>query len=236
LPEGSRAHGNLQNVRKAAGRASDLVQQILTFSRSDELELKPIRIHEIIDNALDFLGTTIPATIEIKRSIDENLGTVFADPTQIQQVIMNLTVNAAQAIGNQTGVIDVRLEKVKMKAKHARLLPPLKPGYFAKLTIRDTGHGMTQETLERIFEPYFTTKEVGVGTGMGLAMVHGIVTSHDGAITVWSRPGAGTTFDIYLPIMDGDEAATSNRARSRAKVRKDPKQRRGADAPTPAEP
>ena len=236
LPEGSRAHGNLQNVRKAAGRASDLVRQILTFSRSDELELKPIRIHEIIDNALDFLGTTIPATIEIKCSIDENLGTVFADPTQIQQVIMNLTVNAAQAIGNQTGVIDVGLKKVKMKAKHARLLPPLKPGYFAKLTIRDTGHGMTQETLERIFEPFFTTKEVGVGTGMGLAMVHGIVTSHDGAITVWSRPGAGTTFDIYLPIMDGDEAATSNRARSRAKVRKDPKQRRGADAPTPAEP
>jgi PAS domain S-box-containing protein len=203
LPPGTHTWHNLQEVLTAGRRAKDLVQQILTFSRQTEQERKPVPFNSIVKEVLRLLRASLPSTIEIRQDISPEVITVLADPTQIHQVLMNLCANAEYAMRDTGGILDVRLASVIVDATVVEAPPTLPPGPYARLTIRDTGGGMPPEVLERIFEPFFTTKGVREGTGMGLAVVHGIITSHEGAIMVTSTPGQGTTFEVYLPRTSG---------------------------------
>jgi len=204
IPQDSRARTDLEHVIKAAKRAKALVQQILIFSRQDEQERKPVQIHLIIREALKLLQASLPSNIEIRQNIDTESGAVLADPTQIHQVIMNLCTNAYHAMRESGGVMTISLAKVEVDIKFVKQHPNLHEGQYIRLSVSDTGHGMDQATMERIFDPFFTTKGMGEGTGLGLSVVHGIVSSHDGEITVYSEPGKGSTFHVYLPRADGD--------------------------------
>jgi nitrogen-specific signal transduction histidine kinase/CheY-like chemotaxis protein len=200
----------LQEVLTAAKRAKNLVQQILAFSRRTEAERRPVRLVPLVREALSLLRASLPSTIEIRQYIDKEAGTVLADPTEVHQSLMNLGVNAEYAMRRTGGTLEVRLEAVEVDPAMAAAYPHLRPGAYVRLTMRDSGHGIPPDIMERIFEPFFTTKGIGEGTGMGLAVVHGIVTSYGGAIMVKSAPGCGTTFTIYLPRLDQaveDEAA-----------------------------
>ncbi|MBC8462651.1 MAG: PAS domain S-box protein [Deltaproteobacteria bacterium] len=202
VQEGSKAKQRLKEVQKAGNRAKDLVNQILTFSRQSKQELLLVQIRPIVKEALKLLRASLPTTIEIHQKLESDLGTVEADPTKLHQVLMNLCTNAAHAMRENGGILEVSLTKVDMDADAAARHRDIRPGPYLKLTVSDTGHGMAPEVLERIFDPYFTTKEKGKGTGLGLSVVHGIVKDHRGAITVESELGKGTTFHILLPRMD----------------------------------
>ena len=204
LSPDSEAHADLEHVLNAANRAKDLVRQILTFSRRDEEERQPVRIHLIIGEAIKLLRPSLPSTIEMRRSIDKECGAVLADPTQMHQIIMNLCTNAYHAMKDTGGVLNVGLIAVDADARLVALHPGLQEGTYAKLTIGDTGHGMDRETMDRIFDPFFTTKGVGEGTGLGLANVHGIVTACGGVVAVYSEPGKGTRFSVYLPCIESE--------------------------------
>jgi PAS domain S-box-containing protein len=197
----------LQGVLTAGNRAKDLVKQILAFSRQTETERIPIQLHLLIKEALLLLRAALPSTITIQQSVDPKAGAVLADPTQLHQVLINLCTNAAHAMRDTGGVLEVRLEPIDVTIDSSAPGADLKAGPYVRLMVRDTGHGMTPEVMERIFEPFFTTKSPGEGTGMGLAVVHGIVTNHGGAITVESTPGQGTTFTVYLLPADGPTIA-----------------------------
>jgi PAS domain S-box-containing protein len=205
----------ISEMSRATARARDLVRQILTFGRQQEQDRKLLSLADIVSEALKLLRSTIPATIEIRSHIARNLPTVLADPSQIHQVVMNLGINASQAIGRNPGVITVELDDTHVDATAAHS-PELRDGHYVRLRIRDSGAGMTREVLERIFEPFFTTKPLGSGTGLGLAVVRGIVKSHDGAITVYSEPGKGTQFHLYFPVVEG----TASRAPQAAQAPK----------------
>jgi CheY-like chemotaxis protein len=195
----SMAWNYLKQILVAGERARHLVQQMLTFSRQAKQERQPLQLHLLLKEVLELLRAVFPATITLRQEVDLHTSTVLADPTQMQQVLMNLCTNAAHAMRQSGGVLEVRLDAVAFVAESALPHPELRPGPYIRLTVRDTGHGMAPEVLERIFEPFFTTKDVGEGTGLGLAVVHGIISEHGGAITVESTPGQGTTFVIYLP-------------------------------------
>ena len=199
LPEDSRAKYNVQGAIKASQRAKNLVQQILAFSRQGRQERKPLNIQPIIKEALKFLRASLPATIEIREHMEEDRGTIEADPTQVYQVLMNLCTNAAHAMDENGGVLEVSLSKVDIPARGPAASRRIEPGPYVRLRVSDTGQGMRPEILKKIFDPYFTTKGVGKGTGLGLAVVHGIVKSYGGGITVSSEVGKGSTFDIYFP-------------------------------------
>jgi PAS domain S-box-containing protein len=201
-PRGSSAQQNLQHVLTAGKRAKDLVQQILTFSRKSERERQPVHLHLVVREALKLLRASLPTTITIHQDIAEDVGTILADSTQIHQVMMNLGANAEYAMRETGGILAVRLDAVEVDDAFTTRHPALYPKPHVRLTMRDTGYGMAPEVMGRVFEPFFTTKGVGQGTGMGLAVVHGIVTSHNGTITVQSSPGVGTTFEIYFPLID----------------------------------
>lgn len=192
---------NLSEILAAANRAKDLVQQILTFSRHTMPERKPIRISPILKEAIKLLRATLPATIEIQQHIDVELDMVAADATQIHQILMNLCTNASHAMQKNGGVLDINLDEIEFDSKIKIQYPAIMEGKYLRLTVSDTGHGIPKEEIEQIFDPYFTTKEKGEGTGLGLAVVHGIVKSHNGHIRVYSKPGKGTTFHIYLPLI-----------------------------------
>ena len=198
LPEGSLEIKHLTQVRKGAGRARDLVQQILTFTRQSEQEQKPVYVDLMVKEAIKMLRASMPTTIEIRQDIQTDL-LIISDPTQIHQIMMNLCTNASHAMDEKGGRLEVILSKVNMDVVTARQFPDLAIGPYVKLTVTDTGNGMPPAVLERIFDPYFTTKPKGEGTGLGLSVVHGIVKSCGGAITVVSEPGEGTTFQVYLP-------------------------------------
>jgi len=174
----------LDEVSLASGRARDLVRQILTFSRQESEDRSYIQIHLVVREALKLLRSSIPTTIEIRESIDKQSGFILANPTQIHQVLMNLCTNAYQAMRETGGVLGVSLVPFKV-SKDDLSNPTLRPGEYVHLEVSDTGHGMDKETLEKAFEPYFTTKILGEGTGMGLSVVHGIVKGHGGHITVY---------------------------------------------------
>jgi len=199
IPRDSMAYANLQEVLKAGLRAKDLVLQILTFSRQMEQERRLVSVASVIRETLRLLRASLPTTIEIRQNIASDCGAVLGDPTQIQQVIMNLCTNAFHAMREQGGVLEVNASVIEVDTEFARSRPNLNKGSHIRITVSDTGHGMERATQERIFEPFFTTKPIGEGTGMGLATVHGIVTSHSGAISVYSEVGKGTTFQVYLP-------------------------------------
>jgi nitrogen-specific signal transduction histidine kinase/CheY-like chemotaxis protein len=201
----SQIQQNLQHVFNAGERAKNMIQQILTFSRKSSLERKTIYLHEAVVEALHLLRASLPTTIEIHQNIPAGIqDVVLADTTQMHQVMMNLCTNAAHAMRDTGGILDVRMSIRHIDHVFTLHHPELQPGAHACLMIRDTGCGMEADVVERVFEPYFTTKGVGEGTGMGLAVVHGIIARHGGAITVHSTPGRGTTFAIYLPQINAE--------------------------------
>jgi PAS domain S-box-containing protein len=193
-------------ILKAAARAKDLVQQILTFSRQREQKPENLRLALLLQEAAKFLRASLPSSLRIDLAIAPGAPEILADPTQIHQVIMNLATNAAHAMNATPGCLTLALDRFEPDAAFAQAHPELKAGPCARLTVADTGQGMNAATLERIFEPFFTTKPVGKGTGLGLAVVHGIVRSHGAAITVESKVGGGTTFRVYFPEQPGPAA------------------------------
>lgn len=202
VPPGSQTHDDLQEVMKATNRARDLVQQLLTFSRHEIPERRPVRLRLIVREALKLLQATLPSSIEIRRKINRRCGIVRANAGQIHQVVMNLCTNAYQAMGESGGVLEVRLDRVAADAAFRKTHPNLTEKEYVRLTVSDTGQGMSRATLERMFDPFFTTREVDEGTGLGLSVVHGIVTAHGGEITVDSEPGKGSTFRAYFPVTE----------------------------------
>ena len=194
-----RVKGYLGSVLQAAGRATGLVRQILTFSRQQSQERSPIQLQPVVEETIKLLRSTLPTTIAFDMELAPDAPTVLADSNQIHQVLMNLGTNAWYAMRSRNGRLTVRLERWVVDKAQAAAQPRLHPGIYARISVADTGSGMDEATLRRLFEPFFTTKPPGEGTGLGLAVVHGIMDSHDGAVTVASKPGAGTTFTLYFP-------------------------------------
>ena len=191
----------LNRILSAGARAKELTRQILMFSRQTEQKPETVQLNEILEETLKLILATAPA-IRIDKNTSATTESILADPSQIHQIIMNLCTNAVHAMGGEVGVLTVKLEPVELDSNTARQTAGLSPGQYARLTIGDTGHGMTSAVRERIFDPFFTTKKNGDGTGMGLSVVHGIVTHLHGAITVKSELGNGTTFQVYFPIAE----------------------------------
>jgi CheY-like chemotaxis protein len=200
LPKTHPIQTHLAEVMKGSNRAKDLVRQILTFSRQEEHERQPILLQSALDEALKLLRATLPSTIEIRRQIDSKAPPILGDSTQIHQVMMNLGTNAWHAMGEQGGTLEVTLTTFDVDSEFAQAHADLREGRYLRLIISDSGCGMDRDTLERVFEPFFTTKPPGAGTGLGLAVVHGVVKRHDGMISIYSEPGKGTTFNLYFPV------------------------------------
>jgi len=198
----------LEQVRIGACRARDVVRQILVFHRPAAPEREPVSLQTVVREALHLIRGALPPTIEIRVNLDGNCRRVLGDPTALHQAVMNLCTNAYQAMREAGGVLEVGLREQRLTGPRSALLPGLRAGDHAVLVVRDSGCGMDEATRRRIFEPYFTTRGAGEGTGMGLAMVHGVVESLGGAVQVQSEPGRGTTFEIFLPVLSeaaGDE-------------------------------
>ncbi|GBC60306.1 hypothetical protein DENIS_1257 [Desulfonema ishimotonii] len=196
----SETSAKLSEILTAANRAKKLIQQILTFSRQNVPERRPLKLRSSVLEASKLLRATLPATIEILHHIDDTCRPVMADSTQIHQVIMNLGTNAWHAMRETGGILSFSLNEIRLEGSDD-IPGKMAPGDYVRMTVSDTGHGMTPDIAERIFDPYFTTKENGKGTGLGLSVVHGIIKNHGGSITVYSEPGKGTTFNIYIPVI-----------------------------------
>lgn len=201
LPQDSTARSNLNEVLRAAYRARDLVRQILVFSRHGEQEQIPLNLQYIVKEVIKMLSATLPATIEIRHDIKRDCGIIRADPAQMHQILMNLCTNAYHAMPEKGGILEITLDNTEITPDDLAAYPGVSPGDYVRLSVSDTGHGMNQEVMARIFDPYFTTKDKGKGTGLGLSVVHGIVKHHYGHINVYSEPGKGTAFHIYLPMI-----------------------------------
>ncbi len=189
----------LQNVLAASNRAKNLVSKILSFSRKTERGLQPLRPYGFVRETLNMLRSTIPNMVEIEEDLDPQCGTILVDPTQIDQLLINLCTNAVHAM-NERGTLTIGLQHKFLDTAAVAPRPDMKPGGYVEISVGDTGAGIDPAIIERVFDPFFTTKELGEGTGMGLSMVHGIVTSHRGMITVESVPGQGTVFRAYFPV------------------------------------
>ena len=200
---------NLNAILSASLRAKDLVQQILSFSSQQDQELIPISPRIIIKEVLKLIRASIPSTIKIKQDIAADSALAIADPTHIHQIVMNLCTNAYQAMEEGGGILDVSLKNVKLSLNDAKDLN-IEPGEYLLFKVKDTGCGMEESVKMRIFEPYFTTKGPSSGTGLGLAVVHGIVKSYNGAIACWSEPGKGTLFSIYFPLIMAEDFVESD--------------------------
>ncbi|MGA2108684.1 MAG: ATP-binding protein [Syntrophorhabdales bacterium] len=198
-PEESPARRHMERVFAAGIRGRDLVKQILAFSRQAEPEMHPLKLVAVVRETLKLLRASLPRTIDIRTNLRGESGSVLADPVQMQQVLMNLCTNAAHAMKRGGGRISIDLTGFAFSSPEDAPDPTMSPGSYARLSVTDTGVGMSPELLEHIFDPFFTTKAAGEGTGLGLSVVHGIVANHGGAITVSSEPGLGSTFTIYLP-------------------------------------
>ncbi|BBO84716.1 hypothetical protein DSCO28_52820 [Desulfosarcina ovata subsp. sediminis] len=202
MPCGEPTRLNLERIVTASLRAREMIQQLLSFSRKEESGCKPIRLNTVITESLKLMRASLPTNISIERNVCDTQCTTIADATQIHQVMLNLCTNAAHAMEPDGGVLSVRLEPVTLDSQSAADLDNLIPGNYARLVVADTGHGIEKEIIDRIFDPYFTTKETGKGTGMGLSVVHGIIKSSGGTIRAFSRPGRFTEFQLYLPVAD----------------------------------
>jgi PAS domain S-box-containing protein len=198
-PEDSYTRDSLKQIYTSALRAKGLVKQILTFSRQESRELMLMKIQPIVKEALKLIRATIPTTIEIKQDMNPDCGVIKADPTQIHQIVMNLATNAYHAMEETGGELKVSLKEMEFKTLD-QINPNMAPGIYACLIIADTGVGMEKKLTDKIFDPFFTTKAIGKGTGMGLSVVHGIVTAMGGAIQVYSEPEKGTQFHVFFPI------------------------------------
>ncbi len=206
VPEWNPARHNLEEIKTASLRSKEIVKQLLSFSKKSDPKQKPVNISPIIKDCLKFLRSSIPANIKIHRTIPDKSGIISADPTQIHQVMLNICTNAAQAMSENGGIMDVSLSSVEIGKDETIQNIELNQGQYVKITVSDTGYGIAKEHLDRVFDPYFTTREVGEGSGIGLSVVHGIVKSHDGAISVDSEYGKGTTFNVFLPVVEKEPA------------------------------
>ena len=205
LPPDHPAQESLNEIAKAGARAADLVRRILTFTRPGEQKREVQRMQPVVEEAIKLVRATLPANIEIRTQFPTGLPPVAVDATQIHQVIVNLATNGAHAIGDRQGVVELRLDTSEVGPNDIERVPDLRPGRYVKLYVGDNGCGMDSGTLARIYDPFFTTKPVGQGTGLGLSVVHGIIKSHDGAVTVYSEVGKGTAFHLYFPVASQPE-------------------------------
>jgi PAS domain S-box-containing protein len=210
--EDSPARASLKAINTATLRAKGLVKQILTFSRQESSELTLMKIQPVVKEVLKLIRSTIPTTIEIKQDINPDCGVIKADPTQIHQIVMNIATNAYHAMEETGGELKVTLKEMEFGTLDL-INPNMAPGIYACLMIADTGIGMDKEFLNKIFDPFFTTKAIGKGTGMGLSVVHGIVTTMGGAIQVYSEPGKGMQFYVYFPIEKNSFEERNNQAK-----------------------
>ncbi len=204
VPEDNKVHQYLKKIMTASTRAREMVKQILTFSRKSDYERKPIQVDKIIKEALKILKSSLPSLIEIQENIDPDVGIINADAVQIQQIVMNLCTNAAHAMKVNGGILGVSLVDIELDKEDVSVYPDVQPGAFLKLSISDTGDGIADDVKDRMFDPYYTTKQKGEGTGLGLSIAQGIVESHNGFITVESVLGKGTVFNVFFPRGDGD--------------------------------
>jgi PAS domain S-box-containing protein len=202
LPEDNPARANLEEVLMAAHRAKEMVRHILTFSRQDTQEMAPMQIQPVVQESMKLMRSSLPSTIDIQVQLDEKAGAVMGDSTQIHQLVVNLCTNAYQAMREGGGRLKVLLAEMRFDTPTKVPCRDMLPGSYVCLSVKDTGHGIDPAIIDRIFEPYFTTKGPAEGTGMGLSMVHGIVKSHQGHIEAASVLGEGTTFRVYIPQMD----------------------------------
>jgi len=193
---------SLEIVLEAAQRGRKLVKQILAFAANREADKKPVRLAPVVEESLRLVRSTIPTTIEIRSELADEKGMVLANSTQVEQILVNLCSNAAHAMRAKGGILSIGLAGVRFDERSPARPPELSPGPYLRLSVADTGCGMAPEVMERIFDPFFTTKHASEGAGMGLAVVHGIVKTHDGTITVTSEPGKGSAFSVYLPQID----------------------------------
>jgi len=208
---GSTLHELLDVVLKSGLRGKNLVKQILTFSRQSEQKKQKVPVDLVVNECLKLLRATLMPTIEIRLHINEKICVVLADPTQIQQIVMNLCTNAVHAMrGQASGVMDLSLDNVDIDFFSSPRTSNLSSGHYLCLTVKDNGHGMDENTMERIFDPFFSTKGQSEGTGLGLSVIHGIVSHHGGAITVESTPGQGSQFKVYLPRLDESTGTTTD--------------------------
>lgn len=191
----------LNEILSASHRAKDVVKEMLSFARQDKKEHEPVEINSVILSEIKLLRASIPSTIEIRSCIETKVDTILGSPDQIKQVVMNLAANAVYAMSENGGILEIGLENVCLKDDDSRLGPGVAPGNFVKLTVSDTGHGIHPKDINRIFEPFFTTKTVGEGSGLGLSVVHGIVSDHGGIIKVKSSLNKGTIFDVFFPAI-----------------------------------
>ncbi|HVZ37637.1 MAG TPA: PAS domain S-box protein [Candidatus Kapabacteria bacterium] len=212
LPADSPVQQSLAEVYMAGVRAADLVKRILAFSRQQEPRRRTMQLRPVIEEALELLRATLPATINIHTAFASKVPMVSVDPTQIHQVVMNLGTNAAHAIGEEGGILEIHLDAVTVLTERSNIAAKLADGEYVRLSVTDNGAGIDKAILQRIFEPFFTTKELGEGTGLGLSVVHGIVQNHGGTVTVFSELGRGTAFHLYFPA--AAETAGADRARA----------------------
>jgi PAS domain S-box-containing protein len=192
----------LAHMTQACSRATDLVRQILAFARQQEQDRRVVDLKPVLQEALQLLRSTLPRTLEIDAKIPDDLPTILADAGQLNQVIMNLGINASQAMENRTGQISVSVDVYQLAPGETQLAREIPPGKYLRVSFSDTGKGMTREVAEHIFEPFFTTKPKGQGTGLGLSVVQGVMKNHEGAITVYSEVGRGTRFHLYFPVLE----------------------------------
>lgn len=203
LPEGNPTHGNLEDIKAAGLRASDIVQQLLSFSRNSDPKLTLISTLETTRDTLKFLRSMLPSSIDLQSHLPDTDMTILANHVQIGQVLINICTNAFQAMEETGGILSVTVSTTSIEEGSIKHFPDLLPGKYADITIKDTGPGIDPDIAERIFDPYFTTKAVGNGSGLGLSVVLGIVRNHGGAINMESRPGEGSTFRVLLPVAAG---------------------------------
>lgn len=215
LPDWSLSRGNAEEIRAASLRARDIIKQLMTFSRQDKAVKMPIDIHSTVLESIKLIRATIPTNIEISKNIEEDCQPVLGNPTQINQILINLCNNAADALPVTGGIIEINLRNVQVD----NLQEQLSPGKYVQLRVSDNGEGMEKKIIDRVFEPYFTTKAIGKGSGIGLSVVHGIVENHGGSILCESNIGEGTQFTILLPAYTGTVQDSSDGKKGAVKGR-----------------
>jgi PAS domain S-box-containing protein len=205
VPPQSQAYSDLEKILEAGLRAKSLIKQILTFSRQGECEMVPIVLNTILKETMKLLSVSFPPNIELRIEAPQGLGTIIADPVQMQQVLMNLCTNSLYAMKDQGGILKVSLARTSIDEENALNQRGVMPDDYLRLTVSDTGRGIPEEIIERIFDPFFTTKKAGEGTGLGLSVVHGIIKKHFGTIIVDSQLGKGATFSVFIPLFQEDD-------------------------------